>query len=203
MKQIILILITFGFTTSGYCQYDFLFERKSLDFLRNYEDSIASKNLGLIKTQVSKDYFPTAKEKHDYYPLGFIRTNDSFFPELHIKYYYNENDSTLLASSYDSNIMDYVKNLQTDGDKFETERKRKKEYLNKYKSIKQYLIKELGLPTTVEEVKSEEGYFYRLIWKNESTEILVLLKFSNKLKSLPGNMKFGSYNIRVKADYIK
>lgn len=203
MKHIIILLITFGFINSSYCQNNFLFEKQSLDYLRNYEKSINSKYVGFEKTQVSEDYFPTAKGNHDYYPLCYIRTNDTFFPELHIEYFYNEKDSTLLATSYDWNIMDYVKNLKTDGDKFDVEIKREKEYLNKYESIKKELIDKFGQPQIIEEDKTDEGYFYKLIWKNESTEILVLLKFSKKLKEFPGNMKFGSYNIRVKVDYLK
>lgn len=203
MKQIILIFIAFGLATTSYSQYDFLLEKQSLGLVRVYEDSIESKSIGFVKTQVGENYFPTAKEKYDYFPLCFIRTNDSFYPELHIEYFYDEIDSTLLATSYDWNIMDYVKNLKTDGDKLDKEKKRKKEYLNKYKSIKQYLVKEFGSPTSVEEKKSKDGYFYRLRWDNESTEILVLLKFSTKLKVLPGNMKIGSFNIRVKVNYMK
>lgn len=203
MKQIIKILFLVSIYNSGLSQHDFLFENKSLDELRLYETSINSEYLGFVKTQVAKDYFPTAKENHDYYPLCFKRTNDDFFPQLRIEYFYDENDSTLLSTSYDWNIMDYVKNLKTDGHKFEVEKKRKKEYLKKYNFIKQEWINKYGEPTTLEEPKSEDGYFYRLRWKNESIEILVLLKFSTKLKVLPGNMKFGSYDIRVKIDYVK
>jgi hypothetical protein len=203
MKPIITILFLVSICNSGFSQHDFLFEKKSLDELRVYEKSINSEYLGFVKTQVAKDYFPTAKENHDYYPLCFKRTNDDFFPQLRIEYFYDENDSTLLATSYDWNIMDYVKNLKTDGDKFEVEKKRKKEYLKKYNDIKKELINKYGEPSTVEETKSGEGYFYRLRWKNEANEILVLLKFSTKLKVLPGNMKFGSFDIRVKIDYIK
>ncbi len=203
MRQLISILILFFIYNIGFSQHDFLFERKTLDDLRTYENSINSEYLGFLKTQVTKDYFPTAKDKHDYYPLCFKRTNDDFFPQLKIEYYYDEKDSTLLATSYDWNIMDYVKNLKTDGDKFEIEIKRKKEYLKKYSDIKQELINKCGKPTTIEETDSGDGYFYRLRWENESNEILVLLKFSTKLKTLPGNMKIGSYAIRVKIDYIK
>ena len=99
--------------------------------------------------------------------------------------------------------MDYVKNLVTDGEKFEIERKREKEYLNQYRSIKEELLRRFGTPTTSEEKKSDDGYFYSLNWKNESFDILVLLKFSTILKSFPNGMKVGSYNIRVKVNYKK
>ncbi|HPM30938.1 MAG TPA: hypothetical protein PLJ60_11450 [Chryseolinea sp.] len=203
MKQLISALFLVSIYNCGFSQQDFLFESRSLDELRAYEKSINSEYLGFVKTQVATDYFPTAKEKYDYYPLCFKRTNDDFFPQLGIEYFYDENDSILLATSYDWNIMNYVKNLKTDGDKFEVEKKRKKQYLKKYNDIKQGLIKKYGEPKTVEETKSGDGYFYRLRWENESNKILVLLKFSTKLKVLPGNMKFGSYDIRVKIDYIK
>jgi len=203
MKQLISILIFVCIYNSGFSQDDFLFERKNLNELRTYEKSINSEYLGFVKTKVAKDYFPTAKENHDYYPLSYKRTNDDFFPQLGIEYFYDENDSTLLSTSYDWNIMSYVKNLKTDGDKFEVEKKRKKEYLKKYNNIKQELINKYGEPKTVEGNESEDGYFYRLRWENESNEILVLLKFSTKLKVLPGDMKIGSYSIRVKIDYIK
>jgi hypothetical protein len=202
MKYYYLISLLFiGFGHLGFAQHNFLFERKTLKETKLIEDSLSSKYIGPVKTQVSKDYFPTAKANHDYYPITYIRTNDSFFPELHVEYFYNESDSTLLATSYDWNIMSYVKNLKTDGDKFEIEIKRKKEYLNKYNTIKSELVKKYGEPTSIEETKNGEGFFYRLRWDNEVNDVLVLLKFSTQLKTLPGNMKLGSYNIRVKIDY--
>lgn len=202
MKQLISILFLILLYNDVLSQHDFLFERKAIDDVRTYEKSINSEYLGFVKIKVAKDYFPTAKEDHDYYPLSYKRINDDFFPQLRVQYYYDENDSTLLATSYDWNIMDYVKNLKTDGDKFEIQKKRKKEYLEKYNLIKQELIAKYGKPKTIEETKSGDGYFYRLRWENESNKILVLLKFSTKLKILPGNMKIGSYDIRVKIDYL-
>jgi hypothetical protein len=198
-----LFLLAIIYCCSNYCngQQNFLFVRKNLTQVRSYEDSIKSNPLGFLKTYVGEGYFPTAKEKKDYYPLCFARTNDSFFPELHIQYFYNEHDSSLLSTSYDWNIMDYVKNLKTDGDKFDIEIKREKDYLVKYSSIKKELIKDWGQPSTTEENKAKDAYFYRLIWDNDKINILVLLKFSTELKLFPGNMKLGSYNIRVKIDY--
>lgn len=201
MRQLISLVLFIIIYSSTYSQYDFLFERKSLEEIRKYEDSINSEFLGLVKTQVEKDYFPTAKENHDYYPLCFTRVNDNFFPQLETSYFYDEKDSTLLAASYDWSIMKYVKNLKTDGDKFEVEKKREKEYLTKYYEIKKFLVNSYGEPTKIDENKSDEGYFYRLRWKNELNEILVIFQFSTKLKVFSGNMKFGSYSIRVKVNY--
>ena len=201
MKQALILIALLLPSMTAFSQYDFLYERTSLQDIRRYEDSIKSENLGYTKTQVAQDYFPTAQEGRNYYPLSYIRTNDNFFPKLHLKYYYSDTDSTLLATSYDWNIMDYVDNLKKDGNKFEKEKKRKKEYLAKYNSIKTELTTKYGNPTSIEENNDGSGYFYRLKWDNENNNILVLLKFSKKLKILPGNMKIGSYNIRVKIDY--
>lgn len=200
MKSFPILVVLFLFSGSAFSQYDFLFEPTDLQTIRVYEDSIKSKSLGYFKTKVGKDYFPTAKENHTYYPLAFIRINDAFFPELHVKYYYSEKDSSLLATSYNWNIMDYVDNIKTDGDKFETEKKRKKEYLKKYNSIKSELIAKYGKPTSIEENSDAAGYIYRLEWENEKNDILVLMQFSKKLKHI-GNMKIGSFSIRVKIDY--
>lgn len=201
--KIFLVFVVFSFSNFCFGQKNFLFARKDLTQVRSYEDSIKSKPLGFLKANVGEGYFPTAKEKKDYYPLFFIRTNDSFSPELHVQYFYNDHDSSLISTSYDWNIMDYVKNLKTDGDKFNIEIKRKKEYMSKYLSIKKELIKDWGQPSSVEENKTKDGYFHRLIWDNDEINILVLLKFSTELRQFPGNMKFGSYNIRVKIDYKK
>lgn len=201
MKQVFLIISLLATITSGYCQYDFLFQKKNLKDVQIYEDSLKSNKIGFVKRNVSKDYFPTAKENHTYYPLSYIRTNDTFFPTLHIEYYYNETDSTLLATSYDWNIMDYVSNIKTDGNKFEIEKKRENEYLKKYKEIKEYLISKFGRPTSTEEDKSSSNYFYRLTWKENDIDVLVLLKFSTQLTYLPGDMIVGSFNIRVKVNY--
>ncbi len=201
MKKFIPFLISVISCNLSYSQYDFLFEKQEINKIREHEKSINSECLGFIKTKVANDYFPSAKENHDYYPLVYNRKNDSFYPQLETSYFYNENDSTLIASEYNWNVMKYVKNLKTDSDKFEAEIKREKEYLTKYNEIKENIISKYGKPTTIEE-NLEGGHFYRLKWKNKDNEILVLLKFSKKLTSLPGNMKIGSYGIRVKIDYI-
>jgi hypothetical protein len=201
MKYLLLLIVIFINIELTYSQHHFQYIKKDLDFVKQFEDSLESTKLGFVKTNVAKDYFPTEKEKTDYFPLSFIRTTDTFYPELHIKYYYSEIDSTLLSSSYDWNIMNYVKNIKTDGHKFEKEKKRKKEYLAKYNSIKNEIIAKYGEPTSVEETKNSSGYFYRIEWDNTENEILMLFKFSTKLKYLPGNIIIGSYNIRVKVDY--
>ncbi len=203
MNKIILLTCLLAVSTAAYSQYDFLLEKKSLNEIRLYEDSLKSIKLGYVKTNVGANYFPTAKEKHDYYPLSFKRTNDGFYPELHVEYYYSESDSSLLATSYDWNIMDYVSNFKTDGDKFEKEKLRKKEYLAKYDEIYKYLVSELGQPQSAAKDKNSSGYFYKIVWEKDKIEVLVLLKFSTQLKYLPDNMIFGSYNIRVKVDYKK
>jgi len=201
MKKILLISSLLLIIKNGYAQYDFLFTKKSLAEVASYEDSLKSQLTGFVKTNVAKDYFPTAKDNYAYYPLSYTRTNDKFFPTLHTAYFYSEPDSTLLSTSYDWNIMDYVSNLKTDGYKLEIEKKRKKEYLEKYNSIKKYLVSRLGKPAKAEENKSNTGYFYRLTWKQEQFDVLVLLKFSTELLDLPGDMKVGSYNIRVQINY--
>jgi len=201
MKRVVLFTMIICCLDICYGQQDFLIARKNLTEIRKYEDSIKSKNLGYIKTQVADEYFPTAKANIDYYPLTYTRTNDSFYPNLQVQYFYNEKDSTLLSTSYDWDIMNYVKNLKTDGSKFDIEIKREKDYLKKYRAIKEQLIENFGKPSSTEENKTNDGLFYRLKWDNESLNILVLLKFSRELKQFPGNMKFGSYAIRVKFDY--
>lgn len=203
MKRLVLFTMIICCLDICYGQQDFLITRKSLTEIRKYEDSIKSKNLGYIKTKVADEYFPTAKANKDYYPLTYSRTNDSFYPNLQVQYFYNEKDSTLLSTSYDWDIMKYVKNLKTDGSKFDIEIKREKDYLKKYRAIKEQLIENFGKPSSTEENKTNDGLFYRLKWDNESLNILVLLKFSRELKQFPGNMKFGSYAIRVKFDYKK
>src|SRR6056297_1633315 len=166
MKRFVPVLILICMVLNAFSQHDFLFERKSLDDIRKYEKSIESECLGFEKRQVAEGYFPTAEADHDYYPLCYSRTNDDFYPRLKVIYYYDENDSTLLSTVYDWNIMRYVDNLKTDGDKFDREKKRKKPYLKKYKRIKKQLISMYGEPDSSEENKSREGYFYRLRWQN-------------------------------------
>jgi len=61
MKRILLIISLLAIMKNGYCQYDFLFEKKNLNEVKIYEDSLKSKNLGYVKTNVAKNYFPTAK----------------------------------------------------------------------------------------------------------------------------------------------
>jgi hypothetical protein len=202
MKSIILTLNFLSIATFSYSQYDFLFKKETLSKVKAYEDSLKSKVIGFKKTNVEKGYFPTAKDNYDYYPFCYARTNDGFYPTLNIEYFYNEKDSTLLATSYDWNIMDFVSNIKTEGYKFEGEIKRKKEYLEKYQSIKGYLVSQLGKPSSVEEDQSPNGYFYRLKWKEDKKEVLVIFQFSNRLMNLPNDMKVGSFSIRVKINYL-
>ena len=202
MIKYFLFILLFHSSNFSFSQSSFLFEQISLDSIRSLEDSLNSDILGFVNTQVGDDYFSSAKSDYTYTPLCFERTNDSFFPELIIEYFYNEVDSTLLAASYTWSIMNEITNLKTDGHLLEKEKLRKKDYLAKYKSIKIDLIELFGSPDLKLEPKDKKGYFYKLEWIREDIEILLLLKFSEELIELPGNMKIGSYEVRVKVNFL-
>ena len=201
MNRLILTLVAMTISISNFSQTNFLTEKVSIKQVREFENNLNSIFVGFDTTKVEKDYFPGALEDKEYYPIKFKRTNNDFFPELFVTYYYDEtsSDSIIICASYDWNIMNYVRNLYDDGHYFDTEIKREKEYLQKYNEIKSDLIKKFGKPGKVEESKESNGHFYRLKWENKNLDILVLFKFSTKHKSV-GKWKVGSYSIRVKFD---
>lgn len=199
----IILFIAIVLAASGVsAQHNFNLTNKSLMEFRALEDSLGSEFIGFEKTNVAQDYFPTAQADKEYFPATFKRTNDSFYPYVWVKYYYSE-DSTVLATSYDWNISNYVKNYKTGKSELKKETKRKKEYEAKYNSIKQELIANLGKPTFTDEGKNSKGIFNKLEWENEEIKALLLLKFSNSLMELPGGIAIGSFDIRVKIDYKK
>lgn len=202
MKSLISTLAAIIISICSFSQTNFLTEKINIKQLREFEKNLNSIFVGFDTSKVAKDYFPGAIEDKEYYPIKFKRTNDDFFPELYVTYFYDEksSDSTIICASYDWEIMNYIKNLNNDGHHFDNEIKREKEYLKKYNNIKKDLIKQYGKPDKVEESKEAGGYFYRLKWENEDIDILVIFQFSTKHKSV-GKWKVGSYNIRVKFDY--
>lgn len=202
MNRLILTLAAMTVSICGFSQIHFLKEKANIQQVRDFERNLQSEFVGFDTTKVAQDYFQGAVEDRAYYPIKFKRTNDDFFPELFASYYYDEtsSDSTILCASYDWNIMNYVKNLNDDGHHFETEIKRKKEYLQKYKEIKAELVKNFGQPMEVEESKESNGYFYRLRWETQDLKVLLLFQFSTKHQSVR-EWKVGSYSIRVKIDY--
>jgi len=202
MSRFFLTVTAVAISISSFSQTNFLTEKVNIEQVREFESKLNSVFVGFDTTKVAKDYFRGAVEGREYYPIKFKRTNDTFFPELFVEYYYDEksSDSIIICASYDWNIMHYVKNLNDDGHHFDKEIKREKEYLQKYKDIKADLIKKFGKPHRVEETKESDGYFYRLKWEGKDLDILVLLKFSTKHKAV-GKWKVGSYSIRVMFDY--
>lgn len=202
MKSLISTLTAIIISICSFSQTNYLTKKININQLREFEKSQNSIFVDFDTIKVAKDYFPGAVEDKDYYTIKFKRTNDNFFPELYASYFFDENssDSIIISASYDWSIMNYVKNLNHDGHHFDNEIKREKEYLKKYKSIKKELIKQYGKPDKVEETKNAEGYFYRLKWKKEDIDILVIFQFSTKHKSI-GKWKVGSYSIRVKFDF--
>ena len=202
MNKLIFTLTAMVISISSFSQTDFLTEKVNIKQVREFENNLNSVFIGFDTTKVEEDYFRGAVEDKEYYPIKFKRTNDEFFPELFITYYYDEktSDSTIICASYDWNIMNYVKNLNDDGHYFDTEIKREKEYLQKYKEIKADLIKKLGKPNKSDESKESNGYFYRLKWESKDLDVLVIFQFSTKHKAV-GKWKVGSYSIRVKFDY--
>ncbi|WP_430813852.1 hypothetical protein [Carboxylicivirga sp. RSCT41] len=200
MKKQVLIVLGLIVYLSSFAQTPFLTEKKNIKEVREIENQLQSVFIGFDTTRVQQDYFPGAVKDKDYYPIKFKRTNDDFFPELFVHYYYDENDSSVVCASYDWEIMNYVQNIFTDGHRFETEQKRKKEYLKKYKEVKKDVINSLGEPDKIDESKGDEGYFYKLEWFKEDIDVLILFSFSTKLKAM-GPAKFGSYRIRLKLEY--
>jgi len=202
MNRLILTLAAMTISICSFSQTNFLTEEVNIKQIREFENNLNSIFVGFDTTKVAKDYFRGALEDREYYPIKFKRTNNKFFPELFVTYYYDEtsSDSIIICASYDWNIMNYVRNLNDDGHHFDTEIKREKEYLQMYNEIKEDLIKKYGNPHKVEESKEKSGYFYRLKWENKNLDILVIFQFSTKHKSV-GKWKVGSYSIRVKFDY--
>ncbi len=202
MTKTKLLIVGIFITFSSISQDKYLFEKKNISEVRKIENEFNSLLLGFEKTNVAENYFPGAIEKKDYFPLTFKRTNDDFFPELQVEFFYeeNDNDSTIICTSYDWEIMKYVKNIFEDSHIFEKEKKREKEYLKKYDEIKSIVIEKIGQPDKIDESKGSEGYFYKLEWFKEEINVLVLFSFSTKLKSI-GDGKIGSYRIRLKIDY--
>lgn len=202
MNRLILTLTAMTISICSFSQANFLTEKLNIKQVRGLESDLHSFFVGFDTTKVAKDYFPGALEGRKYYPIKFKRTNDDFFPELFVQYFYDEtsSDSIIICASYDWNIMNYVRNLSDDGHHFNNEIKRKTEYLQKYNEIKEDLIRKFGKPHTVEELKNSGGYFYKLEWENTNLDILVLFQFSTKHQTI-GKWKFGSYSIRVKFDY--
>ena len=201
MKEL-LVLLSFIFTIPVIGQVNFAYEPYPLQDFELLEDSLGSEKLGFVEVRVSENYFPTAKSGKFYYPLTYKRLNDDFYPTLQVQYFYNETDSTMLSTSYDWNMMDYVKNLKTGKKELKKQTKREKDYLAKYNAIKSELIGALGQPKYISEEETNAGHFYKLEWETEQNKVLLLFKFSKSLGTLPGGMVFGSFNIRVKVDYI-
>ena len=202
MRRFILTLTAMAISISSFSQTIFPTEKMNIQQVREFERNLNSIFIGFDTTKVVKDYFPGALADKEYYPIKFKRTNDSFFPELFLEYYYDENssDSTIICASYDWNIMNYVKNLNDDGHHFNTEIKREKDYLQKYKEVKSNVISIFGKPKRIDETKNAEGRFYKLEWEGKNTDVLLLFSFSKKLKPV-GKWEVGSYRIRVKIDY--
>jgi hypothetical protein len=202
MNKLILTLTTLAVSISSFSQSNYKKKKNNIQQVREFEDNLNSIFIGFDTTKVAKDYFPNAVEGKEYYPIKFKRTNDPFFPELFVQYFYDEktSDSMVVCASYDWNIMSYVKNLKDDGHHFDTEIKREKDYLQKYNEIKSNVISIFGKPDRINETKNADGYFYKLEWDGKDADVLILFSFSKKLQSV-GKFKFGSYRIRVKIDY--
>jgi len=202
MIRLSFLLIGLAISLNCFSQVDFLTVKKNIEQIRQLEHTINSIFIGFDTTKVAKDYFPGAIEDKEYYPMIFKRTNDDFFPELFVEYYYDAStiDSTIICASYDWEIMHYVKNIFTDGHYFDSEIKRKKDYLRKYNEVKSSVISKIGQPDKIDESKAADGYFYKLEWYKKDIEVMIIFSFSTKLKSV-GNFKFGSYKIRLKVDY--
>jgi len=202
MSRVILTLTAMAISISSFSQTNFLTKKVNIQQVREFESNLNSIFIGFDTTKVAKDYFSGALADKEYYPIKFKRTNDPFFPELFVTYYYDESspDSIIISVSHDWNIMNYVKNLNDDGHHFYTEIKREKDYLRKYNEVKSNVISIFGKPKRVDETKNKDGHFYKLEWEGKDTDVLILFSFSKKLKPV-GKWKVGSYRIRVKIDY--
>jgi len=206
MNRLILLLVAMAISICGFSQVHFLTERPTMKQVRELENSLNSIFVGIETTRVSENFFPGAVSDRDYYLAEFKRTNDTFFPELFVEYYFNENcpDSTLFSVRHNWDIMNYIENVFDDGHHFKTELQRQDDYLQKYNEIKSQVISLLGNPDKIVEDKNADGHFYRVEWEQENLYALLTLSFSTKLRTLElqrGNAYVGAFNIRFQVNY--
>ena len=178
----------------------FLMKPVSAQQIEIFEASIQSEYLGKQADKVDRGYFMDAIKDSTYHPMIFIRKSDPFFPYMHVRYYTSSNDSILYATSHKWDIMEYITNLREQSDMLEEQVKRKKEYIEKYDTLKQNLIAKYGDPLSVEELKDETGLKYTSVWSLPYAKLTLHMLHSSTLNSVAG-IKLGSFEIEVIVDY--
>lgn len=202
MKKAILIFGLLIFSIS--IQAQFLFEKMDLTKVRIFEDSLKSECNGLLKMNVGAGFFKGAKEKVDYYPLTFSRSNETFFPNCKVEYYYSEKDSVIHTIVSDWDIMRYVTNLNKDQKLIDDQVGRKDDYFNKYEQIKNKVIKLIGSPSKQTDIyTTSTGYYGETIWKTTKQITTLSISFTSTLQVIGNKWRVGTFRIRLMTELKK
>jgi len=176
--RVIATIFFLVFSLELFSQTSIVTEPTKLDTLINHEERIASisKGFQFFDPYFDEDFedilekWPNILKK----PLIYKRAVDDFFPTLHVWYFY-DNDTTVRFIKYNWGFANTE--VLASNDEIRNQKSRKKDYLRKYKTEKEYLKKILGDPT-IEDEKEDSESFYHLSTSWDTPEKRVIINMT-------------------------
>ncbi|GEM_PF-1271409 len=199
------LLLSFHFVSNqSICQERFNFSTngtKSINEVRNFENSIKSKDKGFsyFNPYFDED-FDTINPNILKTTLIFERTNDDFFPAL-ATWYFFDNDSVVRGLFYNWGFYNPEFN-PTLNQKILVELKNKKiDFIQKHKMVKMKIYELLGSPTSnIVSENSKIRLIEKTVWDLKNSRIILELVFDPTLVKLD-NTEFlvgGDSHITIK-----
>lgn len=175
----------------------FLFDQTKVGDTEKIERSFKSKKLGTRRIFVSEQFFPYADKYVVGFPIAYQRTGDSLINNYSVEYFFTASDSMIRLIVYDWDETRTTNQLEERKKIMKIERQRLKEYNNKYDQLLENISKNLGTPTTNENLKEtitdNSAYKERTTkWKNGTITVEQSLIFTTSDNEL------GTFRIRVK-----
>ncbi len=191
-QRFLTFLLSALVTASVFCQTDVFVEPIPLDSVRAYEKELNSTSKGFhyFNPYYKDDFQDLYKEwpRIIQKPLIFKRTNDEFYPTLHV-WYYVDKDSTVKWLKYNWGFANTK--VEVTNEEIRAQTLRLENFKTKYAKEKEYLSKILGQPTESEQKKETETYInQKTIWNKDTYKLVLEMTVDKKaLEFTPENSK--------------
>ncbi len=132
----------------------------------------------------------------------FKRIKDEFEPQLHVWYYFDKKTNENKGINYNWGLFNPSFNPSKNKAKLIELSKKEIVFKDKYKSLKEKLILDLGQPIKSETISDNEYIFIEEnFWKDDTKIVDLSIEFNRKLKEISGIGIMGDFRINIMITY--
>jgi len=202
IKRNYLIIIILFFLSNELLSQTINFEKKTIAEINTYEKQKKSILIDTIEFGILRnphfDLFDLIQTK----ALIYNRTEDDFEPQLHVWYHLEKGSDKIKGIQYNWGLYNPSFNPSKEKKKLKSLAKKEKVFQKKYNTLKKEIQNKLGEPIKTKVIAdNKNSYIENVFWEDEEKIVGLSIKFSRKLKEIPGIGIMADFRIGVMITY--